>query len=209
MPLSETGSNLNTLLLLLRHHPHHRGGRRQPQRHRHHRRGNALDEPARPSALLPDTRAFDTQRRPPCAACPASAEWWGCKGPACLPVTAGSVAVLGLRFDGPAFTSIPTTPGPGNVVAQRELAQNGSAIRTRVHRAADSVRHSRRDHRTEHPLHGDHRRRQRAMVSRERLTVILRQRVRASPHRHQPQHHGDECRRWGWRPSSKPQPTAG
>ncbi len=52
----------------------------------------------------------------------------GLQGSAQFSVTAGSVAVLGLRFDGPAFTSIPTTPGPGNVVAQRELAQTGLAI---------------------------------------------------------------------------------
>ena len=52
----------------------------------------------------------------------------GQRGSALFSVSAGSVAVLGLRFDGLAFTSIPTTGGLGDVVAERMLAQTGLAV---------------------------------------------------------------------------------
>ena len=56
----------------------------------------------------------------------------GKRGSAQFKATGGSVAVLGLRFDGLALTSIPTTSlqssGPGDPVAQRALAQTGLAI---------------------------------------------------------------------------------
>ena len=42
--------------------------------------------------------------------------------------SAGNVAVLGLRFDRLAFTSIPTTGALGDVVAERALAQTGLAV---------------------------------------------------------------------------------
>ncbi|MGA3028620.1 MAG: hypothetical protein ABSF98_28070, partial [Bryobacteraceae bacterium] len=52
----------------------------------------------------------------------------GQRGSAQFSVSEGSVAVLGLRFDGPALTSIPTTGTVGNVVAERALAQTGLGI---------------------------------------------------------------------------------
>jgi hypothetical protein len=52
----------------------------------------------------------------------------GQRGSALFSVSAGSVAVLGLRFDGLAFTSIPTTGGLGDVVAERAVAQTGLAV---------------------------------------------------------------------------------
>ena len=52
----------------------------------------------------------------------------GKRGSAQFTVSTGSVAVLGLRFDGLAFTSIPTAGASGNVVAERALAQTGLGI---------------------------------------------------------------------------------
>jgi P pilus assembly chaperone PapD len=52
----------------------------------------------------------------------------GKRGSAQFMVSTGSVDVLGLRFDGLAFTSIPTTGGSGNVVVERALAQTGLGI---------------------------------------------------------------------------------
>ena len=52
----------------------------------------------------------------------------GKRGSAQFMVSTGSVDVLGLRFDGLAFTSIPTTGASGNVVVERALAQTGLAI---------------------------------------------------------------------------------
>jgi hypothetical protein len=52
----------------------------------------------------------------------------GKRGSAQFSVSAGSVDVLGLRFDGLAFTSIPTTGASGNVVVERALAQTGLGI---------------------------------------------------------------------------------
>jgi hypothetical protein len=52
----------------------------------------------------------------------------GKRGSAKFSVSAGSVAVLGLRFSGSAFTSVPTTGPFGNVVAERTVAQTGLAI---------------------------------------------------------------------------------
>src|ERR1022692_4448687 len=52
----------------------------------------------------------------------------GKRGSAQFTVPTGSVDVLGLRFDGLAFTSIPTTGASGNVVVERALAQTGLAI---------------------------------------------------------------------------------
>ena len=52
----------------------------------------------------------------------------GKRGSAQFKVTAGNVAVLGLRFNGLAFTSVPTSPASGSLIAQRELAQTGMAI---------------------------------------------------------------------------------
>ena len=52
----------------------------------------------------------------------------GKRGSALFSVSAGSVAVLGLRFDGLAFTSIPTTGAVGEVVAERALAQTALAV---------------------------------------------------------------------------------
>jgi len=56
----------------------------------------------------------------------------GKRGSAQFSVTAGSVAVLGLRSDGSALTSIPTSPlqsgAAGSFVTERALAQTGLAI---------------------------------------------------------------------------------
>ncbi len=52
----------------------------------------------------------------------------GKRGSAKFSTSTGSVAVLGLRFNGLAFTSIPTAGALGSVVAQRVLAQTGLAI---------------------------------------------------------------------------------
>jgi P pilus assembly chaperone PapD len=52
----------------------------------------------------------------------------GKRGSAQFMVSTGSVDVLGLRFDGLAFTSIPTTGASGNVVVERALAQTGLGI---------------------------------------------------------------------------------
>jgi hypothetical protein len=52
----------------------------------------------------------------------------GLRGSAQFSVQAGSVAVLGLRFDGPAFTSIPTAGASVSLLAEREVAQTGLAI---------------------------------------------------------------------------------
>ena len=62
---------------------------------------------------------------------PGLAGMLGKRGSAQFKVSAGNVAVLGLRF-GQSFTSIPTTslqaPAPTSLVAQRALAQTGMAI---------------------------------------------------------------------------------
>jgi hypothetical protein len=52
----------------------------------------------------------------------------GKRGSARFSVSAGNVAVLGLRFDGLALTSIPTTGPTVTSVAERALAQTGLAI---------------------------------------------------------------------------------
>ena len=52
----------------------------------------------------------------------------GKRGSAQFKVTSGNVAVLGLRFDGGAFTSIPTAGASATAVTERELAQTGLAI---------------------------------------------------------------------------------
>jgi P pilus assembly chaperone PapD len=65
-------------------------------------------------------------------ALPGLAGMVGKRGSAQFQVSGGSVAVLGLRFDGLALTSIPTTGlhsgASGNLVAQRAEAQTGLAI---------------------------------------------------------------------------------
>jgi P pilus assembly chaperone PapD len=52
----------------------------------------------------------------------------GKRGSAQFSVSAGSVAVLGLRFNGLAFTSIPTSVASDTLVTERALAQTGLAI---------------------------------------------------------------------------------
>ncbi|HUO28864.1 MAG TPA: hypothetical protein VMU80_06595 [Bryobacteraceae bacterium] len=52
----------------------------------------------------------------------------GERGSALFSASTGSVAVLGLRFNGLAFTSIPTTGAVGDLVAERALSQTGLAV---------------------------------------------------------------------------------
>jgi hypothetical protein len=74
-------------------------------------------------SLPPNGKAATTLR-----SLPGLSGMVGKRGSALFSVSAGSVAVLGLRFDGLAFTSIPTTGGLGDVVAERALAQTGLAV---------------------------------------------------------------------------------
>src|SRR3984957_68629 len=74
-------------------------------------------------SLPPNGKAATTLR-----SLPGLSGMIGKRGSALFSVSAGSVVVLGLRFDGLAFTSIPTTGGLADVVAERELAQTGLAV---------------------------------------------------------------------------------
>jgi len=74
-------------------------------------------------SLSPNSKTATTLR-----SLPGLSGMIGKRGSARFSVSAGSVAVLGLRFDGLAFTSIPTTGELGDVVAERELAQTGLAV---------------------------------------------------------------------------------
>ena len=74
-------------------------------------------------ALLPNSKTAAALR-----SLPGLSGMVGKRGSAQFMVFTGSVAVLGLRFDGLAFTSIPTAGASGNLVAERALAQTGLGI---------------------------------------------------------------------------------
>jgi hypothetical protein len=78
-----------------------------------------------PISLPPNSKTAATLR-----SLPGLGGMVGTLGSAQFSVTEGNIAVLGLRFKGTSFTSIPTTipPPPVASVTERELAQTGLAI---------------------------------------------------------------------------------